>query len=275
MPASGDAPDPVSARAVLVAAVGESAGLRYDDAALVARAPDPGVRAGLAALVGTVAEPVLDAFVAGALPVGSVAFGEPDAPARIVGLASGAPADRRVVNRRYAAEHPVLFAPSLAHDLCWRANGAGKVEETVLHAVAAMVHVQRLATAPALADLRSELARRQHSLALTLLLSRHPGSADVCLVAPDGLGTLPGGAPAMATPDFWSVPFGAGESTDPVAPVVLAEVLRRAFGPSVPLPDPLRYDDGVVALCAQPLAEAWCPAPARLRAAVALGLVDP
>lgn len=274
-PASGVAPDADAARARLRAAAGDAACARFDDADLGVRAPEPGVRAGLAALAGTVAESVLDAFVAGALTVDTVSFGTPASPGRVVGPAAAAAPTRRVVNRRYAAEHPVLLAPSLAHDLLWRADGAGKVEETLLHAVAAMVHVQRIAAAPALAELRTELARRQHSLAITLLLSRHPGSADVCLVAPDGPGTLPGGAPSMATPDFWSVPFGAGESADPDAPGVLTAVLRAAFGPDAPLPRPVRYDGALVDLCARPLAPAWCPAPDRLRAAVALGLVDP
>lgn len=274
-PAPGAPPDAEAAVAAIEAAGVPDARARFGDGALAARAPDPGVRAGLVALVGTIAEPVLDAFVAGTLPVARVTLGIPAAPGRVVGPPAGAIGSTRCVARRYGAEHPALLAPSLAHDLLWRAEGAGKVEETVLHAVGAMVHVQRLAAAPALAELRSELARRQHSLALTLLLSRHPGSADLCLVAPDGEGTLPGGAPGRSTPDFWSVPFGVGESVDPDAPVVLADVLRRAFGPGVGLPDPLRYDATLVERCRHPLGSGWCPAPARLRVAVALGLVDP
>jgi hypothetical protein len=275
VPAVGSAPGDAAALAALERAGVPDARVRFDHEALVARAPDPGVRAGLVALAGTVAEPVLDAFVAGALEVTRLTFGAPAAGGRIVGPPRDGATGARVVNARYVAENPVLFAPSLAHDLCWRATGAGRAEETLLHAIAAIVHVQRLAEAPGLADVRTELARRQHSLAITLLLSRHPGSSDVCLVAPDGLGTLPGGAPAMATPDFWSVPFGAGESTEPVAPVVVTAVLRRVFGAHAPVPDPLRYDADLTALCARPLADTGVPPAARLRAAIALGLIEP
>lgn len=274
-PAAGALPDAAAAHAELLAAGAPEAAARLDDPDLVARAPDPGVRAGLASLTGTVAEPALVAFVAGELPIESMAFGALGAPTRVVGTAAGAPPTERRVNERYAAEHPVLLAPSLAHDLLWRSTGAGKVEETILHAVAAMVHVQRLAAAPALADLRTELARRQHSLALALLLSRHPASADLTLVAPDGLGTLPGGAPALATPDFWSVPFGSGPSADPDAPAPLVAVLRHAYGPGAPVPEPLGYDDALVALCARPLGDDWLSPAARLRVVIALGLVDP
>lgn len=275
VPAAGDPPDADAAVVALDAAGVPGAAERFADPRLVARAPDPEVRAGLVALAGTVAAPVLDAFAAGALAVDRVVRAPLTAPGRVVGPVAGEAWSTRAVNDRYRAEHPVLLAPSLAHDLLWNPAGAGKVEETLLHAVAAMVHVERIAAAPALADLRTELARRQHSLAITLLLSRHRGSADVCLVAPDGAGTLPGGAPALATPDFWSVPFGTGESADPDAPAVLAAVLARAFGADAPVPRPLRYDAAVVALCTLPLASTWCPAPARLGAAVALGLVDP
>lgn len=275
VPAPGDPPDAAAALAALQDAGIPDAAERFSDPPLVARAPDAAARAGLVALAGTVAEPVLDAFVAGELPVHRVEVGTLEHPTRVVGPGAGIAPATRFVNARYAAEHPALFAPSLAHDLLWHATGAGRVEETVLHAVAAMTHVQRLAAAPGLAELRTELARRQHSLALTLLCSRHPGSPEICLVAPDGPGTLPGGAPDRATPDFFGVPFGAGDSAEPDAPGVLRLVLRRAFGEDTEIPAPLRYDDALVRLCARPLGDGWCPPQARLRVAVALGLVDP
>ncbi len=83
----------------------------------------------------------------------------------------------RVVNARYAAEHPALLAPSLAHDLLWSGDGHDRYEEATLHAVLAMVHLQVVARSPWIAHLGTELARRQNSLAVTLLDSRHPGSA--------------------------------------------------------------------------------------------------
>ena len=148
-------------------------------------------------LVGTAGEPVFEAWCAGRTTVHRLAYGTPTAPGRVVGPdAAGA----RVVNERYRAEDPRLLLPSIVHDLLWSGPGAGHAEETLLHALGAYVHAQLLARDPALADLGTELARRQNSLTITLLNSRVPGSATITLVAPDGPGTIPGGAPQMQTP---------------------------------------------------------------------------
>ena len=273
-PAVGDPPDPEAALAALVAANVPDAGSRFADPALEARAPDPLARAGLVALAGTVAAPLLDAFVGGALTVDRVEVAVPASAGRIVGPRADAPSTTRAVNARYAAEHPVLFAGSLAHDLLWSGPGAGDVEETALHALCAMVHVQCLARAPQLADHRTELARRQHSLAITLLNSRHPGEADITLVAPDGPGTLPGGAPAMQTPDFWSVPFGPDRpSTEPDAPPLLERLLVAVLGERGTWPDPLRYDDSLTETFTHPLGRGWLDLDDQYRVAAALGLL--
>jgi hypothetical protein len=123
------------------------------------------------------------------------------------------------------------------HDLLWSGPGAGHAEETVLHALGAYVHTQLLARAPALATARTELARRQNSVTITLLNSREAGVSTITLVAPRGPGTVPGGAPAMQTPDFWSVPFGPtvadGAAVDATALAVL-DALARPGTPPVP-----------------------------------------
>ncbi len=164
------------------------------------------------------------------------------------------------MNERYRAEVPTLLAGSLAHDLLWSGPGAGQYEEVVLHALVALVHLQLLARTPALAHTGTELARRQNSLAITLVNSRHPGSADIAVRAPDGPGTIPGGAPAMQTPDFWSIPFVSGTPVAAGAPALLGEVLARATGATPP--SPLRYDDapGRVVVGAR---HAWCARPRR------------
>jgi hypothetical protein len=41
------------------------------------------------------------------------------------------------------------------------------------------------------------------------------------------------------------------------------------------MPDPLRYDDALGALLSEHLGRDWLPLDAQLRAALALGLVDP
>jgi hypothetical protein len=179
---------------------------------------DTAIEEVVAELIGTPGEAVFEAWCAARTRVTRLGFGTPTDPGRVVGPdARGV----RVVSERYAAEDPRLLLPSIVHGLLWSGPGAGHAEETLLHALGAYVHAALLARDPTLAG-RSELARRQSSITITLLNSRRPGSATITLVAPDGPGTVPGGEPLMQTPDFWSVPFGpaAGDG----AP--LAEVVR-------------------------------------------------
>jgi hypothetical protein len=275
VPAAGAAPSAAEAVDALAELGIADTHVRLSDSSLVERAPDVGVRAALLALTVTVAAPLLSAFVDGDTLVQSVRYGEPSSPRRIVGPPTGAGSTtpERVVNVRYRAEQPALLAGSLAHDLLWNPEHAGEYEEATLHALCAMVHVQLLARAPHLARTGTELARRQNSLAITLLNSRHPGSADIALVAPDGPGTIPGGASSMQTPDFWSIPFVSGPPQASDAPALFRAVLAR-LAPGATPPSPLRYDDGLGAWLSTHLGREWLPLDAQLRAAVALGMLD-
>ena len=268
-PASGATVTVDAAVAALEALGVDNAAARLADDALVARHPTQDPRAGLVALSVTVAAPVLDAFVAGDTPVTSVGLGATASPGRIVGRGPTRRATTRVVNERYRAEVPTLLAGSLAHDLLWSGPGAGQYEEVVLHALVALVHLQLLARTPVLAHTGTELARRQNSLAITLVNSRHPGSADISVRASDGPGTIPGGAPGMQTPDFWSIPFVSGTPVAADAPALLGEVLARATDATPP--SPLRYDDALGAVvvgarharCARPRRAVACRGCAR------------
>jgi hypothetical protein len=274
-PATGPTVNVDAAVAALEALGVDDAAARLGDDALVARVPDPAPRAGLVALSVTVAAPVLDAFVAGDTPVDTIGVGATASPGRIVGPSASSDAATgaglRVVNERYRAEVPTLLAGSLAHDLLWSGPGAGQYEEATLHALVALVHLQLLARTPALALTGTELARRQNSLAITLLNSRHPGSADISIAAPDGPGTIPGGAPGMQTPDFWSIPFVSGPAVAADAPELLRIVLERVTG--APPPSPLRYDGALGEWWSAHGARGALDLAAQWRAAVALGLV--
>jgi hypothetical protein len=274
-PATGPAVTDDVAIASLDALGVPDAAAAFAQDALVRRAPRPGPRAGLVALSVTVAAPLLDAFVAGGTPVDSIGLGATASPGRIVGPPADAPSDAgsgtRVVNERYRAETPALLAGSLAHDLLWSGPGAGQYEEVVLHALVALVHLQLLARTPALARSGTELARRQNSLAITLLNSRHPGCADLAVKAPDGAGPIPRGAPSMQTPDFWSIPFLSGPPVAADAPALLGTVLRAVTG-AVP-PSPLRYDDALGDWWSAQGARGALDRDAQWRAAVALGLL--
>ena len=275
VPAAGPAVERDAARRALAdVGVGDAVAGRLDAADLVARVPDVGVRAGLFALTGTVAAPLLDAFLQGDASVDQLAYGVTESPGRVVGPTADGGPRLRVVNERYHAEHPALLALSLTHDLLWRGAGASQCEEATLHALGAMVHVQLLARCPELARTGTELARRQNSLAITLLNSRHPGNADISLVAPDGPGTIPGGAPSMQTRDFWSIPFVGNGPHDGDAPALLGAVLARVLGPGATPAEPPRYDDALGALLSERLGRDWLPLDAQWRAAAALGLVE-
>jgi hypothetical protein len=271
-PATGDAVTEAAGLAALDALGVPDAAARFADAPLVARAPEPGPRAGLVALSVTVAAPLLDAFVAGTTSVETVGLGATESPGRIVGRPADASLGARVVNQRYHAEVPTLLAGSLAHDLLWSGPGAGQYEEAVLHALVALVHLQLLARTPALAQTGTELARRQNSLAITLLNSRHPGSADIAVKAPDGPGTIPGGAPGMQTSDFWSIPFVSGPPVAADAPELLGDVLQRVTGATPPAP--LRYDEALGEWWSAQGARGALDRAAQWRAAVALTLLD-
>ncbi len=238
------------------------------------RIPDAGVRAGLAALVGTAGEPALEHFVAGTGPVSSVRYGSPITPGRVVGPAgNGDDPAARVVNERYRSEHFALLAPSLVHGLCWTGPGAGHAEEAALHAVLALVHMQLLARTPAIALLGTELARRQNSLAITLCNSRHPGEARISVCAPDGPGTIPGGNPAMQTSDFWSVPF-ASPSADGEPIGEPARAVLSGLADSGGVQQHGFYDDVLGEWLSLHLGRGALPLAVQARAATALGLVD-
>ncbi len=271
-PAGGVPPDEDTARTA-VASLGSAAAAAWDDAALGVLAPEPLARAAAAALAGTVAAPLLASFVAGASPVRSLGVGPTASPGRVVGPPAASPADgTRVVNERYVAEHPLSVAPSVAHDLAWSGPGATHAEETVLHLVVALVHAQLVARHPRLAHLGTELVRRQNSLTLPLLCSHRPADATLSVVAADGAGTAPGGAPSMQTPDFWSIPFAPPGSPTPL-PTAVTDTLAAACGDPAALGEAPCYDDELAGRLSDAGLAGALPPVDHLRVAVALGLV--
>ena len=226
------------------------------DPRLVDRVPDDDVRAGVAALGATVGAPLLDWLVADDCPVASIAWGDPGGD-RIAGLAQ--PADRethRVVNERYRHEHPFLLAGSILHQLCWNPGVDNHPQEVLLHALLAVAHAQILEVVPHLVG-TTELARRQQSLVLSLLCSRPAAGDRVRIIAADGAGTIPGGAPSMQTPDLWSIPFAPGEEPVP-APDALGTVLAP-WVPSEDLPEPLTAARATVEAIDAHALDRWLP----------------
>ncbi|MGZ7015317.1 MAG: hypothetical protein ACXVLK_19555 [Acidimicrobiales bacterium] len=223
---------------------------RFNDSRVIERLPDAGVRAGFLTLTGTLGDLVIEPFLTGELPVVGLSYGVIADASRVVGPAAdpGELGTRwRVVNQRYRYEPFPLLAGSLMHDLLHHEPAVSDAEETVLHALLAAVHLQVISRSPALAG-TTELARRQNSLALSLLCSRRPGEAQVRIVAPDGLATIPGGSPSMQTPDFWSIPFAPDHPDPRPSTLALRMVLDALLGPVCELDRPVVVDDRVAEL---------------------------
>jgi hypothetical protein len=239
---------------------------RYRSPEAGAAFPDAGVRAAVAALTGTVAEPLLLTVAAS---VGPITLGRPADPTRIAGTDDGG---RQVVNERYAAEHPGLLAGAIAHELLVPGPAASNVEEVLGHGVLAIVHMQLIARYEGLAHLGTELARRQSSFAITLFNSRPPGSPWFRFRAPDGPGTIPGGAPGLQSADLASVPFTTRREPSEAGEGMRA-VVRLLVG-DLDVPEPLAYDEAALSGIDEHLATTWLPATARVRVGAALGLLS-
>lgn len=272
-PATGTPMGAAAARQV-VAGMGPVALAAWDDPELVRRAPEPVVRAAVAALSSTVAAPLVRSFLDGHTAVRLLSLGDPAEPGRVVGPRDAGDPSVRVVNSRYAAEHPLLIAASIAHDLAWSGPGANHSEETVLHLLVAVVHTCFIADYPHLALHDTELTRRQNSLALPLLCSHQPGSDVLAPVAPDGGGTAPGGDPAMSTPDFWSIPFGPpGPATS--MPAVVSHIVDAVCASTGVGGEPPTYDDQLGQRMSRRGLTGVLNLGDHLRACITLGLVDP
>jgi len=187
----------------------------FADPKLQDRVPDPSVRAALLLLSGGPAQALRDAFLQGEAEVLRLGVGVPDGEGRVIGIEVGeSEQSRRVLNTRYASEHPACIAPSLAHALCHHGDRASNAEEATLHGLLGAVHAWLLASNPSLSAIRTELSRRQASLTITLLNARGPGSWLASVRCPEGPGTIPEGNPILQCPDLWSIPFTSRADSD-------------------------------------------------------------
>lgn len=246
----------------------------FDDGSLRERVPDPQLRCALLLLTGGPAEPVLHAFLSDTTPVRTLGVGAPTGEGRVIGD-TGDTASHRVLNTRYASEHPAVIAPSLAHALCHHGARASNAEEATLHGLLAAVHTWLLSLRPELAQLGTELSRRQSSLTITLLNARAAGSWRASIRCPDGPGTIPGGNPALQCPDLWSIPFTSTPTAtaDLTLPSPVRDSLSRLAGVDAAAP-PLTYDDALGAWFTSALGDGrWFGAGPRARAGRALGLL--
>lgn len=273
-------PTEANVRAELVAFLGSSPGKAatlslFDRSDVKTKLPDPRLRASLAALRGTVAEPViayfLEATYARAPQFGGV-------PGVYVGFAAGGPGSRYITfNRRYESEHLGLLSAIFAHEVLHHDSPNSATEEVMLHALTAVVHMQLLVRYPRLATSGTELSRSMNDLSLVFANSRTRGSSKSAIFAPGGMGTAPDSDKSQRDLAGHSKDFLGGQPVRPTdntpAPPVLATVLRKLLASGVALPKPLTYSKKTAELFSR-MNDTWLSPVDRLRVSVLLGLVS-
>lgn len=189
-----------------------------------ARIPALELRAALASLLGTVAEPAIGWLVR-AGPFDRIVFGDP--PGDVIARSLSAPdgTQRIVVDRAFRFERPALLSVLLAHEAFHSDGEASDLEELVATSFQALVHLEQLVADPTLAEERTALAQATNAWAVIRLNSRAAGSSDLRLILEENRQTvLPGG---LERPHFASF-FDPGARPSPGNPYLWALVAAVA-----------------------------------------------
>lgn len=137
----------------------------FDDATLIAKMPNPTLRAGLASLTGTLGATAIDAIRRG--PFGPLTFGPLD-----TGDYAEVFSDRSViVDERYASEAFPLFGPIFTRLALQLDLQTGRNEEITTSALLSLVAMQQTLTDSSIAQSGTELARRLNTQMLARLNS--------------------------------------------------------------------------------------------------------
>ena len=158
----------------------------YDDPYARQKAPEPTLRAALAALTGTLGEPAID-FLLYRTPVTLIHFGAyvwpgeglPNRVAGVYGLSDGTQqivVDRHLRFAPFAALSALLFHEALHTGV--DDDTAGLPEEAVANALEALVYMEMLLTEPALAALPDDLTRAVNNPLAVARLNSGPADSD-------------------------------------------------------------------------------------------------
>ena len=187
VPASGPAPTTAQVRAMLrdyLQAEFPSAPARqaealalFDDPDLIAKIPNPSLRAGLVGLMGTSGEPAIDFILnaetsAGLPKVNIVDFDglpwDPSDTGTARSLVSPETGQASFVfNPKYTFENPFAFSSILAHEALHSDTVVKDTEEVIALTLHSYVYLEQLITHPELALADAELTRRSNRNALT------------------------------------------------------------------------------------------------------------
>ena len=181
-PAASPVPTEASVRIQLIehfdgSTLKPSALALFDRPDLKAKLPDPTLRAALASLRGTIAEPVIGNFLSRSY---SVAPRFCNCLPNKLGIAAATDSGRVIFfNARYQYEHFAAFSGILAHEILHQfPTSATPAEEVLLNTMTALVAMQILNRQPELARMGTELTRYMndwrpcHQLAGTRLLAK-------------------------------------------------------------------------------------------------------
>jgi hypothetical protein len=176
------------------------------------------------------------------------------------------------VSSRYENEPWQLFVALIGHELQHTQSEVSPADEAITNFELAIEFAELLAKHPQLAYLNTELARRLNGFVELFLNSRHPGSAQNVIIAPDGLGLAPGSTNSYV--DWWGdYTDGHGIPGSSSAPPVEGEAVLGSLLPGVKLPNPLNYDQTTAGLFSH-MADPYLIPAVRLRISVLLQLMS-
>ena len=209
---------------------------KYDDANLIAKMPNPTLRAGLISLTGTLAQSAIDAITRG--PFGPLAFGP---------ITSGDYADvnsnRSVtVDERYATEAFPLFAPIFTRMALQLDLQTGRNEEITASSFLALVTMQQTLTDSTLAQSGTELSRRLNTQMLARLNSGQANFPNIGIYQTPNGQTFPNGT----TFTSYTAVFAPLEDTITPANTLLTTYLQNLAPENTQLPTTTTYNTDIL-----------------------------
>lgn len=222
--------DPAAVRSALGALLDRRGASSANRQAVLARydsippsaVPSPKLRAALAALTGTFAEPALDSLFTGnnctGQPVALIAFQTPPGDPSLLGRSTRQTDGRRIIsiNPSLEGERIEDLMPMVAHEAIHCDNSDGRYEEIAATAFDTFLYLGILVTDPTMATSGTLLAREFNIDAIALINSgrRYPESVGV-LPSVGTTQVLPGTAsPAVAFADYVAASYPSIQQND-------------------------------------------------------------
>jgi hypothetical protein len=220
----------------------------FDNATAKSKVPDPGPRAALAALRGSIADAAVDFVLSGTPTVNSIGF---VAPAQGCGSQSPgwagcsfiASLGQIQLNSRYQYENPFLFSHLLAHEVLHSDGSVADYEETTAYVLDTRLYIEQLARHPWLATLGTEFARRSNSNAIARLNSGT--GSQLGLYATNGNGQIFPGSTADKSTN-WFADFASSVTTTTPGGPVLGPYLSATHTAGAPACSPASFSKALI-----------------------------